>query len=477
MTEDLPPLLPSQTPPGDTLPARQRATAAQTRLNAAEWGLLSVLTLMQFAVTVDFIMMAPLGPQLMRVFTINTEEFGYTVSAYAFGAALSGFSAAFFLDRFDRKRALLVLFAGFTLGTFACALAPGYHAMLAARFVTGVFGGVCGGVVLAIVGDAIPEVRRATAMGTVMSAFALASALGVPAGLWMAERGWHRPFLVLGSLCAVILPFALWLLPRSDSHLRKAARTESAGARMWTVLANGTHLRAFGLMAGLTTAGFMVVPFISTYMVRNVGMTESQLKYNFLSGGVFTLFSMNLIGRLADMFGRLRLFSIMAVLSSGAVLWLTHLGAAPILLAIAVSTVFMVTMTGRFVPAIAMITGSAEARHRGGFMSLNSCVQQTFSGLGTNLGGYLLIDQAHQPLRNYGLIGWVAAGLAIACIGLAARPAPPGGLVRATRGGRGREHRLKHFSGRPAGLFKAPDAPWRAPATRAGRLPVLARRP
>ncbi|MBE7157338.1 MAG: MFS transporter, partial [Rhodospirillales bacterium] len=327
MTKDLPATA-SPTPPplpGEDLPVRQRATAAQTRLTVAEWGLLSVLTLMQFCVTIDFIIIAPLGPQLMRVFTIDTEQFGYTVAAYAFGAGLSSFSAAFFLDRFDRKRALLVLFTGFTLGTFCCALAPSYHAMLAARFVTGIFGGVCGGVVLAIVGDAIPEVRRATAMGTVMSAFALASALGVPAGLWIAERGWHWPFLILGILCAVIVPFAVWLLPRSDSHLRNAASTESAVVRMWAVLANGRHLRAFSLMAALTAAGFMVVPFISTFMVRNVGMTESQLKYNFLSGGLFTLFSMNLVGRLADMYGRLRLFAIMATLSAGAVLWLTHL--------------------------------------------------------------------------------------------------------------------------------------------------------
>ncbi len=423
MTKDLPTASSSAppAPPNEDSPVRQRATAAQTRLTIAEWGLLSVLTLMQFCVTVDFIVIAPLGPQLMRVFTIDTEQFSYTVAAYAFGAGLSSFSAAFFLDRFDRKRALIVLFAGFTAGTLCCALAPGYHAMLAARFVTGIFGGVCGGVVLAIVGDAIPEVRRATAMGTVMSAFALASALGVPAGLWMAERGWHWPFLILGILCAVIIPFAIWLLPRSDSHLRNLASTESAGARMWAVVANGKHLRAFSLMAGLTTAGFMVVPFISTFMVRNVGMTESQLKYNFLSGGVCTLFSMNLIGRLSDMYGRLRLFVIMAVLSAGAVLWLTHLTVEPLLVAIGVTTVFMVTMSGRFVPAIAMITGSAEARHRGGFMSINSCVQQTFSGVGTSLGGWLIIDQTHQPLRNYGLIGWIAAGITIACIGLAAR--------------------------------------------------------
>ena len=413
--------------PPERLPTRQRASAADTRLTPAEWGLLSVLTLMQFSVTLDFIVIAPLGPQLMRVFNINTEQFGHTIEAYAFGAGLSAFAAAFFLDRFDRKRSLLFLFTGFTMGTFCCALAPSYHAMVAARAVTGIFGGVCGGVVLAIVGDAIPEIRRATAMGTVMSAFALASALGVPAGLWMAERGWHWPFLILGGLCAVIIPFAIWLLPRSDSHLRTVATSESAWERMWSVLANGRHLRAFALMAALTTAGFMVVPFISTFMVRNVGMTESQLKWNFLSGGIFTLFSMNLIGRLADMYGRMRVFTYMAVLAAGAAWWLTHLTTEPLLVAVGVTTVYMVTMSGRFVPAIAMITGSALPSQRGGFMSLNSCVQSVFSGVGTSLGGYLLIDQAGHPLLRYGLIGWIVAAMTIACIPLAARLRRPEG--------------------------------------------------
>ncbi len=414
-----------------TLPTRQRATAAETRLTAAEWGLLSVLTLMQFCVTLDFVIMMPLGPQLIRVFGINTEQFGYAVAAYAFGAGLSSFGAAFFLDRFDRKRALLALFSGFTVGTLCCAAASGYHAMLAARFVTGIFGGVCGGVVLSIVADAIPEVRRATAMGTVMSAFGLASALGIPIGLWLAERTWHWPFLVLGGLCLLIIPFAFWLLPRSDRHLRGASSIDSPRAHMWAVLANGRHLRAFAFMALLTTAGFMIVPFISDYMVRNVGLTESQLKWNFLSGGIFTLLFTKPIGRLADMYGRLQVFAIMAVLAASAVVWLTHLGASPLWMAITASTVFTVMQSGRFVPAIAMITGSTDARHRGGFMSINSCVQSVFSGVGSSLGGYLIIDRLGQPLSRYGLIGWISAALTIACIPLAARLRRPTTLAAA----------------------------------------------
>ena len=132
------------------------------------------------------------------------------------------------------------------------------------------------------------------------------------------------------------------------------------------------------------------------------------------------------------MYGRMKLFAVMAVLSLGAVLGLTHLTTEPLAVAIGVTTVFMVTTTGRFVPAIAMITGSVEARHRGGFMSMNSCVQSVFSGVGTSLGGLLIVDVAGHPLRNYGLNGWVSAGLAVCCIGLASRlrrPVAPTGPV------------------------------------------------
>lgn len=410
----------SKTAPATSTIEPRRASAAETRLTASEWGLLAVLTLMQFSVTIDFLIIAPLGPQLMRVFNIDTVQFGHTVAAYAFGAGISSFTAAFFLDRFDRKRALLVLYTGFTLGTLSCALANGYWAMLLARFATGICGGVCGGVILAIVGDAIPEIRRATAMGTLMSAFALAMALGVPASLWMAEHGWHWPFLILGVLCALILPAAIWLLPRSDKHLR-ADGTESPGQRVLAVVANANHLRALSLMAALTVSGFMVVPFISEYLVRNVGVTEPQLKYNFLCGGLCTLFSMNLIGRLADMYGRRRVFTVMALCSMVATLALTHLPAVPLAAAIAATTCFMIASSGRFVPAIALITSSVEPRHRGGFMSLNSCVQSIFSGVGATIGGYILIDAPHRPLGGYGTAGWISVALAALGIYLAGR--------------------------------------------------------
>src|SRR6266478_9103189 len=188
---------------------------------------LFVLAAIQFTSVLDFLIILPLGPQYMRVFHIGTAQFGWIVSAYAISAGISGIAAGFFLDRFDRKRALLGLYLGFTVGTLFCALAPTYHLLVAARAVAGAFGGVVGALILAIVGDVIPEQRRGAAMGLVMSSFSVASIVGVPIGLLLASHiNWHVPFCVLAGLSLVILGATAQVMPSLRGHLRHAGEED-----------------------------------------------------------------------------------------------------------------------------------------------------------------------------------------------------------------------------------------------------------
>src|SRR6185369_9565133 len=168
---------------------------AETRGDSHERLLLFVLAAIQFTTVLDFLIILPLGPQYLRVFHITPGQFSIIVSAYAIAAGISGVLAGLCLDRFDRKRALLVLYFGFTIGTLCCALANSYYVLVAARAVAGAFGGVAGALILAIIGDVIPENRRGAAMGLVMSSFSVASICGVPLGLLLATHlNWHVPF-------------------------------------------------------------------------------------------------------------------------------------------------------------------------------------------------------------------------------------------------------------------------------------------
>ena len=182
--------------------------------------LLALLATVQFTNILDFVIMMPLGPQLMPALSIGPRQFGLVISAYTFSAGTTGLAAAFFLDRFNRKTALLALYLGFGLGTVACALAPTYHWLLAARVFTGAFGGVLGSLVLAIVGDAVPESRRGQAIGIVMGAFSVASVLGIPFGLFLASRfSWHLPFLVLGGLSLIVWGVTYVVMPSMNGHV------------------------------------------------------------------------------------------------------------------------------------------------------------------------------------------------------------------------------------------------------------------
>jgi MFS transporter, DHA1 family, inner membrane transport protein len=387
------------------------------RFTPAQWLLLGVLALVQFTHIVDFMILMPLATDLQEAFGIRTQAFGVLVSAYGFAACLAGLVLAPWLDRFDRKPTLLVLFAGFTLGTLLCAFAPNFWILLLGRGVAGGFGGVMAAVVLAIVGDAFPPARRGTAMGAVMSAFSLASIAGVPAGLALAQWsafGWRAPFAVLGVGCFFLLLLACYALPSVAGHLGG----EDPPARFLDVVSRPAHLRAFLLMFALVFSGFSIFPYIAPFLVKNVGMAKEYLPLIYLFGGAATLVSMNLIGRLADRFPRrviFRVFATAAIVPMVAISLLPP--GTPLFAILTVTTLLMILSSGRMVPAMAMITSAAEPRVRGSFLSINASVQQFGAGAAPLFAGLLLQDDGPaSPVVGYPLVGLVAGTAALASV-------------------------------------------------------------
>jgi predicted MFS family arabinose efflux permease len=386
--------------------------------------LLLVLAGIQFTHIMDFMIMMPLGPQLMRVMLISPQQFGLLVSAYTFTAAAAAFAAAFYTDRFDRKKTLLFLYAGFVVSTLLCSLAPGYGALLAARAVAGAFGGVAGATVHSIIGDAIPETRRGAATGVVMSAFALSSIAGVPIGLFLANHfSWRAPFIFLTALSVLVMLGAWKILPAMRGHIAHG-ETHQPLKQMKAVFGQANHLRAFAFMAVLMFAGFSVIPFIAPYMVANVGLKETDLPYLYFFGGLATVFTSRYIGRLADRHGKRQMFTVIATVSIVPLLITTNLPPVPVPVAIGSSVIFMVFVSGRFVPAMALIISSVQPRLRGSFMSINSAIQQFGSGAASLLASFLLGHAAGGALTHYWVVGLVAVGSTLACIGLAWRVRP-----------------------------------------------------
>jgi MFS transporter, DHA1 family, inner membrane transport protein len=381
---------------------------------------LTILAAVQFTTIVDFMIVMPLGPQLMRTLEIGPAEFGLIVSSYTFAAGAAGLVASSVVDRFARRSAFMVLYAGFLLGTLLCALATSYQTLVLARTATGAFGGILGGMTMTIIGDVFPEHRRGRATGSLMTGFSLATVAGVPLGLFLGTNyGWQIPFLVLvlGGLPALLLtPLAL---PRLDGHVHKAHAHPLRS--LVATFSHANHLNAFALIIVLMIAGFSVFPYISAYFVANMGMTEQQLPLIFIVGGALTLLSSPAIGRLADRFGKLKIYRIISPISALLFLAITHLPPVDAIVIVMIYGALMVCNVGRMIAAMALMTSSVEPHRRGGFLSANSSVQHIASGLAAYLSGTIISQSADGSLENFGAVGWIAAASTLASIWLAGR--------------------------------------------------------
>ena len=383
--------------------------------------LLLTLAGIQFVHILDFMIMMPLGPILMRELQIDAHAFGLLVSSYTFTAAFSGVLAAMYVDRFERKRLLLTMFVLFAVATLACGLAPSYATLLTARGAAGAFGGVLGAMVQTMVGDLIPFERRGRASGTIMSAFSLSTVAGVPLSLFLANHfGWRFPFFFIALLASGFFLLGLKRLPPMRGHLPTATTSEAERAHplaaMAEVLRDGNQRRALSFMGLMMFAGFSVIPFITIYATANVGIRQEDVPYMYLAGGCATFFTARWIGRLADTHGKVRVYRYVALASLLPLFVQTHLPPVSLWVMVFCATAFFVLVPGRMVPAMAIMTSAVQPRLRGTFLSMNGAVQQFFSGLAAYVGGAMIVQDAAGHVVGYGNVGLLAMGATLVAI-------------------------------------------------------------
>jgi predicted MFS family arabinose efflux permease len=386
--------------------------------------LLFILAAAMFTHIMDFMIMMPLSPSLMSIFDINAQQFSLLVSSYTITAGITGFLAAFRIDRYDRKSMMLFMYFGFTLGTIACAFAPTYAILLVARSLAGAFGGVLGALILSIVSDVVPLERRASGLGIVMASFSVASVFGVPFGLFLASKfTWHAPFLFLGLVAVVVFVLMFALIPPLRSHLNGTHKKPLE--ILSKIFGQRSSLLGLSFVSVLTLGHFTIVPFIAAYMVGNVGFSNDNLSYIYLVGGALTIFFSPWVGKMADKHGRLKIFTIFGSLVILPILFITNMPPMPLWSALVVAGIFFIFSNGRMVPSTTMETAIISPESRGSYMSIRSSVQQLTSGLASFLAGTIISEKASvfspeaKALVNYGYVGLIAVFFSLVSLWLA----------------------------------------------------------
>jgi MFS transporter, DHA1 family, inner membrane transport protein len=384
--------------------------------------LVALLAALNFTHILDFMIMMPLGNLLMPRWHINSSQFTLVVSCYSFASFISSFCAIFFADKFDRKNLLLLAYAGFLIGTLTCAVADSYHTMMAARLITGLFGGLISAQVLSIIGDVIPYERRGQAMGMLMGGFGLASIVGIPLGLYFANTfGWYSPFIFIVAVGGLVFPFLLKYIPNVNAHLANQINFMQRLKNIGLTFKNETQLTALLFSAVMMMGHFIIIPLLNPYMVHNVGVPLNQTPLIYLVGGLSSIVTAQIAGKLADKYGKKKVFTIAAYVSIVFVWLITNLPVTNIVLVLVLFAFWFSTATSRMVPGQAMTTQAVPPQNRGGFMSLNSCVQSLGQAFVMLISGWVTYSDNNLVIHHYAALGYISIALILLCVIIVSR--------------------------------------------------------
>jgi predicted MFS family arabinose efflux permease len=378
-------------------PGKDFRVVQTAQLTKRQWGIIGLIAAVQFVNVLDFVMIMPMGPILAKALDISQARLGILNGSYTAAASVTGLLGAFFLDRFDRRVALTVALGGLVLGTAAGGFATDLPTLLLARVVAGAFGGPATSLSFSIISDVIPPAFRGRAMGTVMGAFSLASILGIPAGLTLAESfGWHMPFFALAALGVVVTAIAASLLPPLTGHLNGA---HHVWAELRSLVTLPLVRRSYLLTTVVMMAGFVLIPNIAPFVELNLGLPSEKLKWAYLCGGLASFGTTQSAGRLVDTYGSFRVGAAGALMVMGVVFAFFYLqwsAVSPGVIYLAFVG-FMVANGMRNVSYNTLASKVPAPEVRARFQSLQSAVQHAAAALAAFLSATLLTKAGPEP--------------------------------------------------------------------------------
>ncbi len=378
----------------------------------SERAVIFLIGAVQFVNILDFVMVMPLAPYFAASLGIDSAHNGIVAGSYTAAASVAGLAGGYFLDRFDRRKALAVCMLGLVFATAAAGLATGLYSMIAARVFAGIFGGPATSLALAIIADVIPGERRGKAMGAVMAAFSVAQVVGQPLSLKAAELGgWRAPFLGVAAMGLLVVIVSIFFLPPVRGHLEQGNRPAHP-VGVWELLSRRDVQLSYLMSALVMMSGFVLIPNIPAYVVHNLGFPLGDLWKLYLVGGVASFITLRLAGPRVDRYGAFRTGTVGALL--GVVLTYVGFVQYPIWLSMYVLFIgFMVAMGIRNVSYNTLASRVPENAVRARFMSLQSAISHMASALAAAVMAPMILktlpDESLVGMEHVALVSIVLA--------------------------------------------------------------------
>ncbi len=380
--------------------------------------LVAIIALVLMTIVLDFMLMSALSAILLPKLDITTKQFGLLVSAYPISAGISAILLSGYADKVDRKKLLLFFYSGFLLGILFCTNAPSYQALVVARIVTGIFGGVVGPICFAIITDLFEPTQRGRAMGILQMASAGSQILGLPLALYLAsELDWRAAFglILLIGTTAVLLVF--WKIRPVDKHLEIQAKVNPLRHSL-KIISNRNYLMVFLNNTLLVSGDIILMTFSSAYCTNNLGVDIDNLPLLYGVAGVSTFIFAPIIGRLTDKYGTLNVFVIGTIMTITMVALFTNMGINPFWAVIIVHTLLLLGNNARSISSSALGTIVPEVEDRGAFMAIDAAMQLAIGGMAAMIAGLIVFQSDDGMINNFPTLGLIVISLMISTSGV-----------------------------------------------------------
>ncbi|GAB3496550.1 MFS transporter [Nocardiopsis coralliicola] len=358
------------------------------------------LTLGSFAVNTGAYLATGMLSDIASSTGVSTAAAGQLVAVYALTYAAAAPVLSALLDHLDRRALLLAALALCCAGNLLTAAAPGFDLLLAARVVAAVGASLFTPIAVVMAADLVPVHRRASAVAAVVTGSTLATVLGVPAGVLLADSVGFRGAYLAVAAAGAAASLAMLALPRTSRMPRMPLRGR------FTVLADPAVLAVLGVALLASLSDFTPYTFVVPMLGDHGGLDAASVSGLLVAYGLAGLVGNTLSGWAADRFGTGRAASAaLAALVLG--LALMPLAGGSLALTAAAAVLWGLGGWGVLPPLQARLIELAPAA-AGAVVALNVSVVWFGMGLGGVLGG-TVIDTA-----GLGGLAPAGAGLAVA---------------------------------------------------------------
>lgn len=387
-----------------------------------EYQIVFLIAFIGFLASTDSMLLMPLSDVIMNKFKVSASVSTLVISVYSVFAGISGFLSASIMDMFDRKKLLVGTFIGFALGTLLCGFAPNFGLFVFYRGITGVFGGIVGGVGVAIVSDLIPYERRATAMSIISLSFAVSAITGVPLGIHLANQyNLFLPFRALAFIAVItLIPILLWL-PKITNHLSENRKIKNPIITIKETLKDINQVWALTLCILIVFSHFVVLQFIVPYMEHNVGFSKELVPVMYFIGGVCAIATAPFIGKISDKKGNFPSFVVLMLLSFVPIILSTHINVVSMPLALFICATFFILAAGRIIPAYTIMSGATVPNKRGAFMSMRSACMEIGTAIASLVSGFVVKIGSDGIVHHFNYVGYISVAAGLICIFIASR--------------------------------------------------------